>query len=63
MKIGQMSVYDVNNENEFKCSCYVAPLLTTPKTVLSIINITCSFLPPILCVPMYPPPYDPPHTL
>ena len=33
----RMSVYDVNNENEFKCSCHVAPLLTTPTTVLSIL--------------------------
>ena len=26
----RMSVYDVNNENKLKCSCHVAPLLTTP---------------------------------
>ena len=28
----RMSVYDVNNENELKCSCHVAPLLTTPTS-------------------------------
>ena len=28
----KIPVYDMNNENELKCSCHVDPLLTTPTS-------------------------------